>query len=139
MTSFACLVLVLSGGFPLSGARQAPVFRTGVDVVIKVPKPVILAESGAVEPRHSGPFKLYAADRDGTLLHDILFAPFFAGAAGPGQIWHWDAYVAKNDLWWHFGRFRDVVKGIDPAEEFYTPDGRPVPIVNHGRVIRELL
>ena len=29
--------------------------------------------------------------------------------------------------------------GIDPAEEFYTPDGRPVPIVNHGRVIRELL
>src|SRR5205807_5346567 len=29
--------------------------------------------------------------------------------------------------------------GIDPAEEFYTPDGRPVPIVHGGRVIRELL
>jgi uncharacterized protein (DUF1501 family) len=29
--------------------------------------------------------------------------------------------------------------GIDPAEEFYTPEGRPVPIVNNGRVIRELL
>ena len=29
--------------------------------------------------------------------------------------------------------------GIDPAEEFYTPDGRPVPIVNQGRVIQELL
>ena len=29
--------------------------------------------------------------------------------------------------------------GINPAEEFYTPEGRPVPIVNNGRVIRELL
>src|SRR3954452_16132327 len=28
--------------------------------------------------------------------------------------------------------------GIDPAEEFYTPEGRPVPIVSNGRVIREL-
>ena len=88
-------------------------------------KPVILAESGAVEPRHSGPSKLYTLDRDGTLLHDILFAPFFAGAAGPGQIWHWDAYVAKNRLWWHFGRFRDAVTGIDPAAERFTPSILP--------------
>ncbi len=29
--------------------------------------------------------------------------------------------------------------GIDPNEEFYTPEGRPVKIVNNGRVIRELL
>jgi hypothetical protein len=29
--------------------------------------------------------------------------------------------------------------GINPAEEFYTPDGRPVAIVNHGRVINALL
>jgi hypothetical protein len=29
--------------------------------------------------------------------------------------------------------------GIDPAEEFFTPDGRPVAIVNNGRVIQELL
>jgi hypothetical protein len=29
--------------------------------------------------------------------------------------------------------------GIDPAEEFLTPDGRPVAVVNHGRVLRELL
>ena len=92
-------------------------------------KPVILAESGAVEPRHSGPFKLYAADKQGTLLHDVLFAPFFAGAAGPGQIWHWDAYVAPNDLWWHFGRFADVVKGIDPPKEQFTPS-----MVEHPRL-----
>ena len=29
--------------------------------------------------------------------------------------------------------------GIDPREEFLTPEGRPVAIVNHGRVIRDLL
>lgn len=28
---------------------------------------------------------------------------------------------------------------IDPNEEFYTPEGRPVKIVNDGRLIRELL
>ncbi len=82
-------------------------------------RPVLLAESGAVEPRHSGPFKLYKADKDGILLHDILFAPFFSGSAGTGQIWHWDSYVASNNLWWHFGRFAEVVKGLDPpAEKF---------------------
>jgi uncharacterized protein (DUF1501 family) len=29
--------------------------------------------------------------------------------------------------------------GIDPEEEFYTPEGRPVKIVNNGRSIQELL
>jgi hypothetical protein len=29
--------------------------------------------------------------------------------------------------------------GIDISEDFLTPEGRPVPIVNNGRVIRELL
>lgn len=84
-------------------------------------RPVILAESGAVEPRHSGPFKLYAADHEGMLLHDILFAPFFAGAAGGGQIWHWDSYVAANNLWLHYGRFAQVVRGLDPPAEGFEP------------------
>ena len=84
-------------------------------------RPIVLAESGAVEPSHSGPFKLYSKDKDGILLHDILFAPFFAGAAGVGQIWHWDAYVAPNNLWWQFGRFAQVVKGLDPPAENFEP------------------
>jgi hypothetical protein len=29
--------------------------------------------------------------------------------------------------------------GIDPNEEFYTPEGRPVRIVTGGRVIHDLL
>jgi len=84
-------------------------------------KPVLLAESGAVEPSHSGPFKLYDRDKAGILLHDVLFAPFFAGAAGPGHCWHWDGYVAKNDLWWQFGRFAQAVTEIDPPAERFRP------------------
>lgn len=90
-------------------------------LAVKPGKPVLLAESGAVEPNHSGPFKLYGADTNGVILHDVLFAPFFAGAAGPGHIWHWDSYVARNNLWHHFGRFAEAVKGLDPAAEGFEP------------------
>jgi hypothetical protein len=80
---------------------------------------VLLAESGAVEPHHSGPYKLYAKDKEGIILHDILFAPFFAGAAGPGHCWHWEQYVDRNNLWRHFARFAEVVQQVDvPAEHF---------------------
>jgi hypothetical protein len=84
-------------------------------------KPVVLAESGAVEPSHSGPFKLYDQDKEGIILHDILFAPFFTGAAGSGQCWHWDSYVAKNDLWQQFRGFAQAVKDIDPPAERFRP------------------
>ncbi|WCJ60569.1 cellulase family glycosylhydrolase [Fontisphaera persica] len=90
-------------------------------LAVKPGKPVLLAESGAVEPNHSGPFKLYGADTNGVILHDVLFAPFFAGAAGPGHIWHWDSYVARNHLWFHFGRFAEAVKGVDPPAEGFEP------------------
>jgi len=110
------------------GARleicHAPVDLFAADAVrelqaFDVKKPILLAESGGVEPSHSGPLKLYEKDRDGLILHDVLFAPFFAGAAGPGHIWHWDVYVAKNDLWRHFGRFAQAVAGIDPPAEAF--------------------
>ena len=84
-------------------------------------KPILLAESGAVEPSHTGPFKLYKKDRAGIILHDIIFAPFFAGAAGTGQNWHWDHYVAPMNLWFQFGRFAEAIKGIDPPAENFEP------------------
>jgi len=90
-------------------------------------RPVLLAESGAVEPNHSGPFRLYHQDTNGVLLHDVLFAPFFAGAAGPGHIWHWDAYVAAQNLWWHFGRFAEAVRNLDPPAEHFQPETLPHP------------
>ena len=80
-------------------------------------KPVLLAESGAVEPKHAGPFKLYSKDKAGIILHDVIFAPFFAGAAGCGQCWHWDKYVDRNKLWAQFKGFAETVKDIDPVKE----------------------
>ncbi|HKH59769.1 MAG TPA: hypothetical protein VKA49_03000 [Flavitalea sp.] len=80
-------------------------------------KPVVLAETGAVEPQHAGPSKYYPLDTAGILLHDILFAPFFSGSAGPGMSWHWESYVHKNNLWYHFQRFNEAIKGINPIEE----------------------
>ena len=84
-------------------------------------KPVILAETGAVEPQHAGPSKYYPLDTAGILLHDILFAPFFSGSAGAGMSWHWESYVHKNNLWYHFQRFNEVIKGINPIEEKFMP------------------
>jgi hypothetical protein len=84
-------------------------------------RPVILAESGAVEPGHSGPFKLFKNDKDGLLLHDILWAPFFAGAAGTGQCWFWQNYIDANQLWWHFARFSKATQGLDPPAENFIP------------------
>ena len=42
---------------------------------------------------------------------------FFSGSAGAGMSWHWESYVDKNDLWFHFGRFNEVIMGIDPVSE----------------------
>jgi hypothetical protein len=86
----------------------------------KTGKPVILAETGAVEPKHSGPSKYYPLDTAGIILHDILFAPFFSGSAGTGMSWHWDSYVDKNNLWYHFKRFSETVRDINPVTERFV-------------------
>jgi hypothetical protein len=90
-------------------------------ISFKTGKPVILAETGAVEPNHSGPSKYYPVDTAGILLHDILFAPFFSGSAGAGMSWHWESYVAKNNLWFHYKRFSEIVKNINPVTENFIP------------------
>ncbi len=92
-----------------------------------VNKPVLVAEIGAVEANHAGPSNLYAKDTAGVMLHDLLFAPFFAGAAGPGHSWHWDSYVEKNALWRHFGRFAEAIRDFDPVREQAVPFTQPLP------------
>lgn len=84
-------------------------------------KPIILTETGAVKPRHTGCSELYAKDLDGMLLHDMLFAPFFSGAAGTGHAWWWRQALDEPNLWYHFARFAEAVKGIDPAAEHFKP------------------
>ncbi|MGV8092387.1 MAG: hypothetical protein AB2L24_11040 [Mangrovibacterium sp.] len=95
-------------------------------------RPVILAEVGTtwangvsmnLNPgvKINGPVRLYEKDKEGILLHDILFAPFFSGSAGPGQCWHWQVYIDNNDLWWHYGRFSEAVKDFDPVAQKAVP------------------
>jgi hypothetical protein len=105
---------------------QAPMDELASGAVIDLlsfapAKPVLLSEVGAVEPHHAGPFLLYPNDTAGILLHDLLFAPFFSGAAGPGQSWHWDFYIEKNNLWWQFARFNEAIRGFDPIAQNAVP------------------
>ena len=80
-------------------------------------RPIVINEIGAVEPNHAGPFALYKNDKEGVLIHDMVFAPFFCGSAGSGAMWHWDSYVYANNLWYHFKRFKNAIDGIDPVKE----------------------
>lgn len=118
----------LDPGAPLDIVR-GPVDVLAADAVRTVAamaggdRPVLLSESGAVEANHAGPSRLYAADREGTILHDVLFAPFFAGAAGPGHCWHWDQhYLDRHGLWWQLRRFANAIEGFDPAERGISPE-----------------
>jgi len=86
-----------------------------------VRKPIILTETGAVKPRHTGASELYEKDRHGMLLHDMLFAPFFAGAAGTGHVWFWRQAIDQPNHWRHFQRFQRAVEGIDPPVEAFEP------------------
>ncbi len=105
-------------------ASKGPIDMMAADSIqvvldAKPNKPALLSETGAVEPGDSGPSHLYEQDRSGVILHDVLFAPFFMGSAGTGQIWHWHDYVEKNDVWSQFGAFSDMVHGIDPPAEHF--------------------
>ena len=85
-------------------------------------KPILVAEMGAVEGSHEGGMStLYGKDKDGTLLHDIIFAPFFAGAAGSGHPWFWRETVDEPNQWHQFKRFATVVEGLDPVKEHFVP------------------
>jgi len=93
-------------------------------------KPVVFNEIGAVEANHTGPSLLYRTDTEGVLIHDMIFAPFFCGAAGSGSMWHWDSYVEKQHLWYHFRRFANAIKGIDPVREKMIPFSFQLDSVN---------
>jgi len=84
-------------------------------------KPIVVDEIGAVEPDHASASRYYAIDKQGVLIHDMIFAPFFCGAAGTGAMWHWDNYIYPNNLWYHYQRFNNAIAGIDPVKEQMKP------------------
>jgi len=85
------------------------------------PKPVFVNEVGAVKAHHSGDSPLYKNDTLGLLAHDMIFTPFFSGAAGPGSLWHEWEYLDKFNLWYHYSRFYTAISGCNPIKQKYTP------------------
>jgi hypothetical protein len=113
----------LDQGAPLATCRTDTV-ALSVDAVRRsrrADRPVLLAETGAVNDCHSGPFRYYVADHDGLIFHDTTYAAFFAGAAGSGHIWHWDRYVDQKNLWPGFRALAAALRGVAVDREGFTP------------------
>ena len=93
-------------------------------------RPILMDEVGAVTANYADASKYYPKDTQGILIHDMIFAPFFCGAAGSGGMWHWDHYVYPNNLWYHFKRFNRAIDGIDPVKEQMEPFTATIDGVN---------
>ena len=86
--------------------------------------PFFVAETGAVNIRHSGPFKYYPYDHRGIIFADCVYTPVFLGCAGVGNIWHWDErYVEFKNL---YPMYKPLIKLFDgvsfDSENFVSKD-----------------
>lgn len=85
-------------------------------------KPVYLAETGAVNDCHSGPFRYYSYDNEGMIFVDCVYAPLFLGCFGVGNIWHWDSrYVAGKNLYSYYKPIQKLVQGVEFDKENFLP------------------
>jgi hypothetical protein len=57
----------------------------------------------------------------------ISICPILFWFSRRGQIWHWDVYVDRNNLWHHFKTFAESVKNINPSAEQFEPQMIPHP------------
>ncbi len=106
--------------------RTSPIanLKEAVTSIKENERPMVIAETGAVNDNHSGPNRFYLHDDRGIIFADVVYSPFFFGSAGCGQIWHWDGrYVDAKNLYPMFKPFFELVKGIDlPSEKFECID-----------------
>lgn len=85
---------------------------------IHTEKPIFIAETGAVNNCHSGPFKYYTCDDRGIILADTVYTPVFLKSCGAGNIWHWDdRYVESKNLYGMYRPLADLVSDVDFANE----------------------
>ena len=97
--------------------------KTGIANASVPGKPVILAETGGVNDCHSGPFRYYMSDDRGVIFADTVFPAFFLGAAGCGQIWHWNTYAENKGLFEMLRPIANAVKGVQlEKEDFVVQD-----------------
>lgn len=85
-----------------------------------ITKPILIAETGAVNDCHSGPFKYYCCDHNGILFCDCVYSPVFLGSCGIGTIWHWDdRYVESKNLYKYYKPITTLCNNIDFINECF--------------------
>ncbi len=105
----------ICGGEIIPSVREALAFMQSDD------KPILLAETGAVNNCHSGEFRFYSCDDRGMIFVDSVYTPLFSGSAGCGNIWHWDRrYVESKNLYRYFEPLKRLTEGVDFANERFV-------------------
>lgn len=107
------------------GGKYEDTTKNPIDLILKGKErvydknmPLVLAETGAVNNCHSGPFKFYVNDHDGILFVDLVYTPVFSEFASCGHIWHWDSsYVESKNLYKFFKPMADLVKDVNFSDE----------------------
>ena len=115
----------LDQGAPYRICNDSPIelLRDGIEVLSDPEKPFLVAETGAVNDCHSGPFRYYLSDHDGLLFCDLVYTPIFCGAAGCGHIWHWDGrYVEAKNLYRFYKPLKELIADVEFDREDFTPD-----------------
>lgn len=113
----------LDQGAPFEVCRNNPIeLLRDVFYTIKTDKPLFIAETGAVNNRHSGLFKYYPTDDDGIILADTVYTPVFCKSCGVGNIWHWDErYVESKNLYKLYRPISELICGIKFDRENFKP------------------
>lgn len=110
----------LDRGAPFSVCHDALIdlLTDGVSTLKDAKQPLLVAETGAVNNCHSGPFTYYCCDHTGLLFCDAVYTPVFLGACGTGNIWHWDErYVESKNLYHYFQPIAALCAGVDFLRE----------------------
>ena len=85
-------------------------------------KPFFVAETGAVNDCHSGPFRYYSFDNECLIFVDCVYAPFFLGCLSTGNIWHWDSrYVSSKNLYSLFKPIQKLMENVEFDKENFVP------------------
>lgn len=115
----------LDQGAPYEDCRNNPIDAVkGAFDKVTTDKPIYIAEIGAVNNCHSGPFKFYVNDDRGIIFADSVYTPVFLKSSGTGNIWHWDErYVEFKNLYHMFNPIKELISGIDfENENFVSTD-----------------
>ena len=115
----------LDQGADYGVCHKSPIMliKDGIDALYDSDKPLLVAETGAVNDCHSGPFRYYCCDHNGLLFCDLVYTPVFCLSCGVGNIWHWDdRYVESKNLYKYFKPIAELCSGIAFDREDFKKD-----------------